>query len=70
MFDKLVECLESEHFASCGEYHLFHVFTTNAETSSAYAGDNLIFWIVGRTTGKAQLSEVLNPSYLIPGHLR
>ena len=48
IFDKLIERLDREHFASGREDHFFHVFTTNAETSPTYAGDNLIFWIVCR----------------------
>ena len=66
MFDELIERLEREYLASGRKDHFFHVFTTNAETSSAYAGDDLIFWVVCRPTGKAQFAEVLNASHLVP----
>jgi hypothetical protein len=66
MLDELIKRLEREYLASGREDHLFHVFTTNAETAPAYAGDDLIFWVVCRPTGKTQFSEVLNTSHLVP----
>lgn len=66
MFGELIKRLEREYLASGREDHLFHVFTTNAEAASAYAGDDLILWVVCRPTGKTQFSEVLNASHLVP----
>jgi hypothetical protein len=66
MFDELIKRLEREYLASGREDHLFHIFTTNAKTSPAYAGNDLIFGVVCRPTGEAQFAEVLNPSYLVP----
>lgn len=66
MFDELIKRLEREDLAPGREDHLFHVFTTNAETSPADAGDDLISWVVRRPTGKTQFAEVLNAGHLIP----
>ena len=41
MLYELIECLEREDLASCGENHFFHIFAANAEPSAAYAGDDL-----------------------------
>ncbi len=66
MFDELIKRLDREYLASGRKDHFFHIFTTNAETSSAYTGDDLIFGVVCRPTGHAQLAEVLNARYLVP----
>ena len=66
MFDESIKRLEREYFPSGRKDHLFHVFTANAETSPAYAGDDLIFGVVCRPSGKAQLAEMLNARHLCP----
>lgn len=66
MLDELIKRLKCEYLAPSCEDHLFHIFTTNAETSSADAGDDLIFWVVCRPTRQTQFSEVLNAGHLIP----
>jgi hypothetical protein len=66
MFDELIERLESEYFAPGRENHLFHILAANAETSPTYAGYDLIFGVVCRSTCKTQFAKVLNASHLVP----
>lgn len=67
MFDKLIEGLEGEDLASGGMNHLSHVLPANAEASSAYTGDDLVFGVIRRPAGLTQFAEVLNSGYLVPG---
>ena len=65
--NKPIQCFCSKHFSSCCKDHLFHIFPADPETSTADTRDDLVFWIVPGTAGKAQFAEMLNARNFVAG---
>ena len=62
-----IQGLRGKDFSSGCEDHFLHIFPADPETTAADTRDDLVFWIVLGTAGKAQFAEMLNARHLIAG---
>ena len=55
---KPIEGVSSKDFTSGCKDHLFHVLPTDPETTSSDTGNNLVFWVIFGSSGKAQFTKM------------
>ena len=59
-FHKLIQVLQRKDLPTCGQKHLFHVLTSDPESSARNAGNDFVFRFSRRLACHAQFAQMLN----------